>query len=155
MKKWLIFISFLLVGIWLLLPAILPPANAGSRNAIIISLQYPQKFNAPKKRVRVKTKTIEISGEIAISIDRIPNKEDIEQERYLVEYFIDDTLAVKTKGYIDSKTGKPSFAWHFNAFQYKKGKHKIIVNFWDKEGPSAIGVEHIIIVPVRIDRGEE
>jgi hypothetical protein len=155
MKRWTILISLLLVGILWLPPGILLPASAGAGEVIIVPLMYPRQFNAPKQRSRVKTKGFEISGEVAISIDRAPSLRDIEQERYLVEYFIDNTLSFKTKGYLDPLTGEPSFTWRFNTSQYKRGKHKIIVNFWDNKGPSAIGVEHIIILPARTDGGEK
>lgn len=69
----------------------------------------------------------------------------IEKDRYSVEYFLDEQLIYQTSGFDEKNSTQDSFGFIFDTTRYENGLHKLIVNFWDKSGPSAIGIREIII----------
>ena len=142
MKKYSILIALLAMAITL------SPAHIFAKEekveSLVIDLVSPQKGNAPQRVLKVSSKPVLVSGTIPVIIPKDPAPEDVEEDRYVVEYFIDGALVYKTGG--------PDFNWTLDTTQYKNGKHKIIVNYWDNEGPSLIGIKYFIIEnPVSIE----
>ncbi len=84
-----------------------------------------------------------VSGLVSIDISPIPSK--IEKDRYLVEYFLDEQLIYQTTGFNEQKPAQVSFTYTLDTTRYENGPHKLIINFWDKSGPSAIGIREINI----------
>jgi len=110
---------------------------------IIIPLSFPREHNTPMRAGPTLTKPEALSGNIIIGISKRPTAEEIEGGRYLAEYFIDDTPIANTKGV--NSGGILSFDIAVNTGAYSNGPHKLIVNFWDEKGSSAIGMRDIII----------
>ncbi|MBI4245417.1 MAG: Ig-like domain-containing protein [Planctomycetes bacterium] len=84
-----------------------------------------------------------VAGVVVIGISKRPSVKEIEEERFLVEYFMDGVLIYKTSG--RNLKGTAAFDFELDTTKYKNGLHKITVNFWDQNGPSAIGFKKIII----------
>jgi len=114
-------------------------------NRVEVKLIAPQRFNAPKRKQRQPVKPVVVAGTVRVEIGKAPTAQEITDKRYVVEYFLDDAVVHKTQGSIDAGTGKPTFACTIDTTAYQDGKHKLVVNFWDKDGPSAIGVQYVII----------
>lgn len=116
-----------------------------------VDLIHPQKSNAPQRVLNISTKPVVVNGMVPVAISKKPNPKDVEMDRYLVEYFIDDKLVYETKG-IAEGLANPSFNWVLDTAKYKNGKHKLVVNYWDSKGPSAIGIKEFIVDnPVSIE----
>ncbi|MDD4909482.1 MAG: hypothetical protein PHR44_02190 [Candidatus Omnitrophica bacterium] len=113
-------------------------AKEAYQNQLILELNFPKESTAKMEAPRPKAEALSISGEILVNISPVPEK--IEQDRYLVEYFLDEQLIYRTTGF-DRRT----FACILDTAQYENGTHKLIINFWDKSGPSAIGIRELII----------
>lgn len=133
---------------------------AGKIKIELISPNTPQ---AKLPKVRVDTKPIVVSGVVPVEINKTTSMDDILSQRYLVEYFMDGDLVYKTYGAVTggygismSAYGSSEFSWLLDTTKYRNGKHKLVVNFWDAEGPSAIGIAYIIIEnPLSINQIKE
>lgn len=119
--------------------------DASATNRVSVQLMEPQQPNAPKRKDPGAVKSITISGPVTIEIGRVPTASEVVKKRYLVEYFLDEVLIYQTNGSVDPATGKPTLGCQWNTTAYPPGKHKLVVNFWDDDGPSAIGIQHVII----------
>ena len=142
MKKHRILISALVIA------AILLPLRAFAKEekvtSLNVSLIHPQKSNAPKKALSVSNEPVIVSGKVPVVIPVTPDPKGVEEERYLVEYFIDNVLVYSTNGIVENKD-KPGFDWILDTRMYRNGKHKMIVNYWDSDAPSAIGIKYFIV----------
>jgi hypothetical protein len=98
-----------------------------------------EKIIAPKPIAKAQ----EVSGNVIIDITPYPSV--VEKDRYLVEYFLDDQLIFRTTGFDENSPDKLSFKYLFDTDKYQNGEYKLIVNFWDESGPSAIGIKVIAI----------
>ncbi|MFH1440583.1 MAG: hypothetical protein ABIH18_00860 [Candidatus Omnitrophota bacterium] len=114
-------------------------------NVIDIYLVSPQKYNAPMRKLPVISSSKEVSGIVLFRIDKKADQEEVKNNRYLVEYFIDDNLIYKTNGKNEIKPENPNFNLKLDTVKYSDGQHKLTVNFWDKNGPSSIGMENLLI----------
>lgn len=148
MKKYHILVSALLII------AALTALHAFAEeklNSLAIDLIHPQKSNSPQRVLDVSTEAVIVSGTVPVKIPKSPDLKDAEENRYLVEYFIDDVLVYETNGIVGGMNAT-SFNWLLDTTKYKNGKHKIIVNYWDNKGPSAIGIKYFIIEnPISIE----
>jgi len=118
-------------------------------NIIDINLVMPQKYNTSSKILPIISVPKEVSGFVIIKIDKKVLPEEVENNKYLVEYFLDDELIFKTNGQNEANTENSSFDFKLNTAQYPDGRHKITVNFWDKDGSSAIGMENLFIKNIK------
>ena len=112
------------------------------QDRLLISLISPGASDQPMKAPRSIPKPIEISGQIFLDISPAPSS--IRKDRYLVEYFLNDNLIYKTTGF-DDAAGSVGFGYIFDTTKYENGRYKLMVNFWDGKGPSAIGAREIFI----------
>lgn len=120
---------------------------------ISVELLPPMRPHARLPKERVDMRPVVVSGVIPVEIGKTVNEKDVQNQRYLVEYFIDGDLVYETDGSDILGSGGSSFIWHFDSTGYSNGSHKLVVNFWDKEGPSAIGIVNIIIKnPISIEQ---
>ena len=108
---------------------------------LTIDLNFPvtgrTKAAAPKPILKPQ----EVSGNIILDITPYP--EPKEENRYLVEYFLDGQLIYETKGFDNPENF--SFKYNFETEKYKNGIYKLIVNFWDEKGTPGIGIRKIKI----------
>lgn len=149
MKKYHIIISVLLIFAGASYSAAF--AEGEKAESLEIDLIHPQKSNAPQRVLNVSTEAVVVSGMAPVTISKKPNPKDAEMDRYLVEYFIDDMLVYETNGVAEGLANS-SFNWVLDTTKYKNGKHKLVVNYWDSKGPSAIGIKDFIIDnPVSIE----
>lgn len=148
MKKYHILISALLIIAGL---SSLSAFAEEEVESLEIDLIHPQKSNAPQRALNVSTEPVLVSVRVPVTISKKPDPQETGEDRYLVEYFIDDILVYKTNGIIEGM-GASSFNWVLDTTRYKNGKHKLVVNYWDSKGPSAIGIKDFIIEnPVSIE----
>lgn len=129
----LIFISFFYITIF---------ADESSSH-LTINLIFPKKSTSAMTAPRPRVEPEKVSGLVFIDINPAPAK--IEKDRYLVEYFLDEKLIYQTTGFDEQNPAQASFAYILDTTKYKNGFHKLIINFWDKPGSSAIGIREIII----------
>lgn len=108
-----------------------------------IELNSPNKSMAKAITPRPILEPIEVSGNLIIDITPYPNT--VEEERYLAEYFLDGQLIYQTTGYNSNNPEELTFHYLLDTTRFLDGQYKIIVNFWDKDGPSAIGIREIVI----------
>ena len=110
---------------------------------LTLELNFPKKstakFTAPKPILEAK----EVSGNLLLDI--IPYPADVEEDRYLVRYFLDGQLLYETTGVVGDNPEELSFKYVFNTTSFENGRYKLIVNFWDKKGSTAMGMRQIII----------
>jgi len=116
--------------------------ESAREGSVIIDLLFPDTGGRAMKAPRPISKPMEISGQVFVDISQAPSK--TEKDRYLVEYFLDDSLIYQTTG-SDKQIGAVAFGYIFDTTKYENGRYKIIVNFWDESGPSAIGVMEVMI----------
>jgi len=110
-------------------------------NNLVVQLHFPEKSNKRVAAVMPIVKPQEISGTLVLDI--VPYPADYVKGRYSVEYFLDDQLLYKTDG--GSDNGAASFKYSLDTTKFANGAHKLIVNFWDTNGPAAIGINDVII----------
>ena len=110
---------------------------------LTLELNFPSENIAKATAPRPLTKPIAVSGNATIDITPYPDT--IEKDRYLVEYFLDDQLFFQTSGFDESNPDKLSFRCLLDTAKFENGRYKLIVNFWDKSGASAIGIQEIEI----------
>lgn len=120
-------------------------AEEGIAGKIKIPLSFPQKYNTRMKSTPVLKKPVKISGKMLLGISMQPMVDDVESDKYLVEYFLDDELIFSTNGENSGQPDSPTFDFVLDSAKYKNGSHKLVVNFWNKDGPSAIGMQKVII----------
>ena len=113
------------------------------QNQLTIKLLFPKKSTSLMTAPRPELKPQEVCGLVVIDITPVPSK--IEEDRYLVEYFLDEQLIYQTTGFNEENPTQVSFSYTLDTTKYENGLHKLIVNFWDKSGPSAIGIREVII----------
>lgn len=106
-------------------------------DSLQIYLAYPQKSNAPKREVRRIEKPAVVQDKVCLGVAGIKPEQLNKSDAY-VEYFLDDSL-------IYSSQKEQSLQFILDTHLYPDGKHTIFANFWDKDGPSAIGIREIII----------
>jgi hypothetical protein len=112
-------------------------------DTLTIQLLFPKKSYAKATPPKALLEPKEVSGNLIIDISPYPDK--IEEGRYLVEYFLDDQLLYQTTGFNEDNPDILSFSYILDTTRFEDGPHKIIINFWDEAGPSAIGIRQIII----------
>lgn len=115
-----------------------------ANESIQIALIYPQKSNAPKREIKKINKPAVVRGEISIGIAGITPAQLKNPDIY-VEYFLDGELIYSNENKAKNKTKPVSFGFVLDSRLYPDGEHNLVVNFWDKDGPSAIGIRKIII----------
>lgn len=118
-------------------------AQEPSANRLTIELIFPKQSSAPMTAPKPKLEPQKVSSRVVLDITPAPSK--IEKDRYSVEYFLDEQLIYQTSGFDEKNYTQDSFSFIFDTTGYENGLHKLIVNFWDKSGPSAIGIREIII----------
>ena len=116
--------------------------EAMCQDKLLINLSFPGASGQAMKAPRSIPKPIEISGQISLDIS--PVHSNIRKGRYLVEYFLNDKLIYKTTGF-DDAAGSIGFGYVFDTTKYENGRYKLMVNFWDGKGPSAIGAREVFI----------
>ena len=110
---------------------------------LTVELNYPIRSTAKVTGQKPTVKSQEVSGNLIIDISPYPAV--AEKDRYLVEYFLGDQLIFSTTGFNESNPNKLSFGYILDTAKYENGEYNLIVNFWDEKGPSAIGINKIII----------
>lgn len=141
-----IFGLFVVLGLFLLSYF----SDAFAKNLLQISVVYPQKSNFPKREVKKTEKPMVLQGEIAINAVGI-KPEQIKHTDVYVEYFLDGQLLYSSENKEADKTTKAPAEFILDTTAYPDGEHTLVVNFWDKDGPSAIGIRKIIIQNVKKD----
>ena len=116
-----------------------------SQNRITVYLLYPQKSNAPKRAPQRIEKPAVLKGDVPVDIAGIEAKQ-LKSQGVYVEYFLDNDLVYSTEGK-DGKKAKirRSHGFVLDTTRYPDGAHTLVVNLWDKNGPSAIGMRKITI----------
>jgi hypothetical protein len=114
-----------------------------SQGSLVIKLIYPTPSGAAMKAPGQIQKPQEISGRVPIDIQPKPQK--AEKDRYLVEYFLDDQLIYETTGFDGESPSTAGFGYILDTTKYENGRHKLVINFWDKEAQSAIGSREVVI----------
>lgn len=112
------------------------PAGA-EQNLLQIYLLYPQKSNAPKREPRRVEKPAVVRGKVCLDVAGI-NQQQLNKPQAYVEYFLDEAL-------IYSSQKEESRQFILDTCLYADGRHTIVANLWDKDGPSAIGIREILI----------
>lgn len=129
----------------LLICSALVCAEQEKTSQIKIPLLYPQKSTAERKTSGVCNKTITVNGLILVKLENVPRLPDADTERYLVEYYTDNKLFYKTNGINENNPGILNFNIQLDTNSIENGEYNLVINFWDKKGPSAIGIKKIII----------
>lgn len=130
---------FLILGIFIFVNG---PVLA--KEVIQVVLVYPQKSNAPKRETKKADKPAIVRGEVSIDVAGVTPAQLKNPDIY-VEYFLDEKLIYSNENKTKDKTKPVSFGFILDSRLYPDGKHNLVVNFWDKGGPSAIGIRKIII----------
>lgn len=110
---------------------------------ITVKLNFPKKSTAKMTAPKSLEKPQVICGNLIIDINPYPGA--IEEDRYLVQYFLGDQLFYQTTGYNEENPDTLSFRYILDTNKFENGSYKLTVNFWDKNGPSAIGIREIVI----------
>lgn len=118
--------------------------EAVQNTTVSIPLIYPQNSNAPKREPKKQEKPVVLKGEALINIIGI-SSEQLKSPGLYVEYFLDDDLVYSTQDNKQDKTKENSLSFILDTTKYVDGNHKLVVNLWDLNGPSAIGIIEIII----------
>ena len=137
MKKYFTITVFICIFVFtgLLAQAASLQAVAKADNTLQIILVYPQETNARKRELPKKQGPLVVTGDIVIALAGI-GPQQLQHKDIYVEYFLDEELIYKT-----NKIEK----FILKTLSYPDGKHDLVVNFWDKQGQSAIGIKSIII----------
>ena len=110
---------------------------------ITISLNFPKKSSTKFGGIKAIPAPIEVSGIVTLSVWPYPGAEETDQ--CLVEYFLEKELLYKTTGLDKAGSGILDFKFEFDSTQFPNGDYRLYVNYWDKEGNSAIGSHKIVI----------
>lgn len=132
MTKKIIFILFIVLSF----SASVMAEEKLPKNAVNIKLIFPGAGNTAMRAPAPILEPQEITGQV--SVDFIPHPSNVEEGRYLVEYFLGDRLIYKT-----DTSG--TFSYILDTTKYENGRYKLIINFWDSSGPSAIGIREVMI----------
>ena len=117
--------------------------NLSASDRLIVELNFPKPGYPKAAKPKALLAPVEVSGNLIIDITPYPA--NAEQDRYLVEYFLDDQLISQSSGVKENNPQRLSFTYILDTTKFANGPHKIIINLWDKSGPSAIGIRKIII----------
>lgn len=128
----------------MLLSIFMNSLEAAQSTTVSISVIYPQSSNAPKRQLSKKDKPVVLKGDVLINITGI-NSEQLKSPDLYVEYFLDDDLVYSTQDQKQDRTKKVSLSFTLDTTKYADGDHKLVVNLWDTNGPSAIGIREITI----------
>ncbi len=115
-----------------------------AQDIIQVSLVYPQQSNAPKREASRIEKPATIKDSILIEITNVKPQQLNNADVY-IEYYLDDQLIYTTENMGQDKTKTGSFSFTLDTMLYPDGTHTLVINLWDKNGPSAIGIKQIII----------
>jgi len=108
-----------------------------------IELVWPRKSTAPALTPKPVKDPAKLSGQVTLDISPYP--QTVAADRYQVEYFIDDQPVYSTTGISPEQPDALSFKYDLDTRAFENGRHKLIVNFWDSQGQSAIGIREIDI----------
>ncbi|MCX5713274.1 MAG: hypothetical protein NT033_00335 [Candidatus Omnitrophica bacterium] len=117
--------------------------DAMRQDKLLINLIFPGSGDQAMKAPRSIPKPIEVSGQIFLDISPAPS--NVRKGRYVAEYFFDDQLIYKTTGFDNAANSSVGFGFIFDTTKHENGRYKLVVNFWDQDGQSAIGVRDVII----------
>lgn len=118
--------------------------GAAQNTTVSIPLIYPQNSNAPKRELKKQEKPVVLKGEVLINITGI-SSEQLKSPDLYVEYFLDDDLVYSTQDKNQDKTKENLLSFILDTTKYADGNHKLVINLWDLNEPSAIGIREIII----------
>lgn len=110
---------------------------------VVVQLKFPEPSNQKAHVPLAIPVPQEVSGNLIVDIASYP--EHIVKGRYSVEYFLDGQLFYTTDGWQEDNQEQLSFKYVLDSSKFTDGQHKLVINFWDKEGPSAIGIREILI----------
>ncbi|MBI4846883.1 MAG: Ig-like domain-containing protein [Candidatus Omnitrophica bacterium] len=130
-------------GVWFMLVLLFCGFNVCFGQDIIISVRFPEKSTGRNSGVSAIQKAEIVSGKV--TLDFSPRPSGLEEQRYLVEYYLDSELLYKTNGIIKAGSEQADFRYELDTTKYNNGEYNLYVNFWDKNGASAIGSRKIII----------
>lgn len=125
--------------------ACLEVANESISRAVSVSLTYPQMSNAPKRDSKVIDKVAVVRGDTVVVASGIKPRQLNSGTCYL-EFYLDSDLVYSTEA--GTSTGNSTAVldkFILDTTLYTDGDHTLVVNLWDKNGPSAIGVRRIYI----------
>ena len=126
------------------LPLLSVQAEEKSDKPLVVDLIFPKKSTSRMKAPKPKLPVHEVSGQLTVDVRPVPTK--AAKDRYLVQYFVGDELIHETTGYSEDRPERLSFVYTLDTTQFDDGLHKLIVNYWDKSGPSAIGILKIKVI---------
>lgn len=138
--------SFLILCIFILIVDVIGvySSERPSKNTVQIPLIYPQESNSPKREAKKIEKAPVLNGEVFIDVVGI-KPEQLKTLNLYVEYFLDNELIYSTENK-QRRTPRPkSLRFILDTCVYPEGEHTLVVNLWNKDGPSAIGIRKIII----------
>lgn len=115
-----------------------------AKDTLQISLVYPQESNAPKRERKEIDKPVVLKGEVLVNIVGVRPKQ-LKKPSIYVEYFLDNELIYSTENKEGNKSKSKSLGFTLDTQLYSEGEHTLVVNLWNKDGPSAIGMRKIII----------
>lgn len=111
---------------------------------LTVELTFPRKSNAKAAAPKAILKPMEVSGDLTLDVTPYPAQ--AEQDRYAVQYYLNEQLLYETSGFDENNPQTLSFRYVFDTTRFNNGTYKLIVNFYDKSGAvSAIGSRNIII----------
>ncbi|MCX6875119.1 MAG: hypothetical protein NTW21_15115 [Verrucomicrobia bacterium] len=121
-------------------------ADGGNTKTTVVRVElvHPQAGGAPMRKTP-PVPPVTVSGTIRIEIPKQAEPQGVATGRYEVEFFVDDKLVHTTRGDKPVQAGMGSFDWLMDTTAYADGKHKLVVNYWDKNAPSAIGIINLVI----------
>jgi len=108
------------------------------QDSLEIRLIYPQKSNAPKRELKRIEKPVIVKGRVPLNVAGIKSSGPKKKDNLYIEYFLDNEL-------VYSSQNKGPLQFILDTRLYADGRHTLVVNLWDKDGPSAIGIKEIII----------
>ena len=110
---------------------------------INISLNFPQKSSARMGGAKSLSASIEVSGTITLSVTPYPNVKELSQCK--VEYYLDKGLLYETEGVFVAGLESLRFKYDFDTRKFEHGRYSLYVNYFDKQGASAIGSQRLMI----------
>lgn len=130
---------FLFLGIFILVNG---PVLA--KEAIQVVLVYPQKSNSIKREGKRIERPMVLKGVISIDVAGVNPKQLKNPDVYL-EYFLDGQLIYSSEKKAQPNVRPSLLSFVLDTRLYANGAHSLVVNLWDKKGPSAIGIRQVII----------
>lgn len=123
-------------------------AIAWAGGSLEVNLVYPQQSNAVKREAKKIDKPAVLEGQVAVNVAGL-DPEQLKHAGAYAEYFMDDRLIYSSVTKKPDASGRILLGCTLYTAEYPDGEHTLLVNFWDKEGPSAIGARKIIIQNVK------